>query len=227
METRIKLAKQKGLSRTKISRCLTVVSSFFTHNRAPLVEVTFAYKPKPHPPLDEKQPRKFRDKGFNQYGKVLFDFLLSVSIRVGQFRRCRNCGEEFYPRWRDIMTFPKIETYSPFMIKTEKGHESERYPNGLSQVCFLTKSAAEGLNWLRQFKEEELGRKIRKDEYIFTYQQDHIGKAHIAPTTIHAVQAIFRDAEDQTGVHATPNILRSWTNTILATRGAQPDSFSK
>jgi hypothetical protein len=212
------LAAQQGLSPSRIKKTLDAIRSFFKHNRIPLIQVTCTYKPKAKKDLSDEDLRKFRE-GFNWFGKVLFDFLLSVPIRDGQFQKCPNCGVEFYPRWSNITTFPVIEAYSPFMIKPQKGHESNGYPEGLMQVCFLTETAAKSLRMLKEIKEKALARALGPDEYIFTHQKSHRGERHIAPTTKGDVTFFFQEAEQRTGVKLSPHVLRSYVNSVLASRG--------
>jgi hypothetical protein len=220
IETWIKMARQKGLPSSVIFNTLNATRSFFLHSRAPLLKIVFVYKPKPKRILNEDILRKFRD-GFNFYLKVLFDFLISVPVRDGQFTRCKYCGEELFPRWRHITTFPRIEPYSPFIIKPQKGHDSERYPDGLRQVCFLTKTLASELNALRDLKEAMLQRSLTPDEYIFTHQINQAGILHVTPITRETIGTVFRTNKRKTGEQINPQLLRTWVNSTLASRGIE------
>lgn len=219
VETWAAIAKQKKMSSSQIKKVLDTVRSFFKHNRIPLVQVTCTYKVKPKEPITVEQLRQYRE-GFNFYGKIIFDFLLSVPLRDGQFQVCPNCGEDFLPRWRHITTYPTIETYSPFAIKPEKGHESEKYDSALMQVCYLTETAAYELNLYRKIKEKALRRALRPDEYIFTHQKrSHMGTRHVTPILKGTICAAFQQTWKQTGIQISPHLLRSWDNSILASRG--------
>jgi hypothetical protein len=218
MENWIRLAKQKKLLPSKIFGIVNATNSFYSHSRVPLIEISYVYKPKPKPPLDKNFLRTFRE-GFNFYSKVLFDFIVSVPVRDGQFLRCKYCGEEFFPRWRHIETFPKIEPFSAFVIKPEKGHESEKYREDIRQICFLTKTAAAELNALRDLKEAMLQRTLGPDEYIFTHQMDQAGITHVTPIARDDIGTIFRTNVRKTGVHIWPHLIRTWTNTTLASKG--------
>jgi len=152
---------------------------------------------------------------------VLFDFELSVPLRDGQFQICPHCGQDFYPRWCNITTFPKIDPYSPFVIKTHKGHEKKRRRR-ISQmaVCYLTPSASDGLNTLRSFKEAALGRRLKPDEYIFTHTGNNgQGVLHVTPIGTMDVIGLYKHAEQKTGEHITVHLGRTWVNTILSSRG--------
>jgi hypothetical protein len=225
IETWIAIAERKGVKKSQINLVVTAVRSFFRHNRVPLVEVSYSYDSPLKEPFDENQLRQFRDC-FNFYGKIIFDFLLSVPLRDGQFQICPNCGQDFHPRWRHILTYPKIEPYSPFAIHPEKGHENKHYKSGLMQVCFLTPTAAQQLNLYRDLKERELGRQIRPDEYILTASKNWSnlngssnGYAHISPTQTWIVRNFFYEASKRGPLNLSPHKLRTWDNAILATRG--------
>jgi hypothetical protein len=153
-----KIPDQEPLTESVIKNTLDAVRSFFKHNKVPLIQVNYAYKPKPKDTFDEEQLRQFRES-FTFYGKIIFDFLLSVPLRDGQFQICPNCGRDFNPRWQHILTYPKIEPYSPFVIRPAKGHENKNYSSGLMQVSFLTPTAAFQLNLYREIKEKALDRK--------------------------------------------------------------------
>lgn len=217
VETWIGLARQKGMTASKIKKIIDAVRSFFKHNRVPLVQVRAPYKPRLKDSLTDEDLRRFRT-GFNWYGAILFDFLQSVPLRVGQFQRCPNCGQEFYPRWRDIEGYPKIEAYSAFTIRPQKGHENDNYKQGLMQVCFLTQTAAASLNTYRDYKERILGRPLGPDEYIFTHQKSHRGLKHVAPVSKENITFFFQQAEKRTGVHLSPHTLRAYANSVLASR---------
>jgi hypothetical protein len=219
METWIKLAKHK-LSSNLIFNTLNATRSFYLHSRVPLLKIVHVYKPEPKMPLTEDFLRRFRD-GFNFYGKVLFDFMISCPVRDGQFTRCKDCGQEFFPRWRHIATFPKIEPYSPFIIKPQKGHESEKYRYELMQVCFLTKTVATELNALRDLKEAMLQRPLVPDEYIFTHQINLAGITHVTPITRDTIGTNFRTNKGKTGIQLYPHLIRTWTNEILAIKGIE------
>ena len=221
LETWIALTKENRASQSQIKKVVDTVRSFFKHNRVPLIQVTYSYKPKTKAPLTAEELKRFRE-GFNFYSKILFDFLLSVPLRDGQFQRCPNpdCRQEFFPRWRHITTYPKIEPYSPFAIKPQKGHESDKYSSALMQVCFLTSTAAQELNLLRDIKEKALGRKLSPDEYIFTHQRNESrATAHVSPICKKTIISAFRENGLKVGVHLNPHKIRAWDNSILATRG--------
>jgi hypothetical protein len=211
-------ARQQGLSNAMIKRTMDAVRSFFKSNRIPLIEVKCSYKPRPKGDLTDEDLRAFRE-GFNWYGKILFDFMLSVPVRDGQFQRCENCGQDFFPRWENVKTFPIIEAYSPFTIRTQKGHESDEYPDGLTQVCFLTETAARALNNYKDLKERFLDRKLKPSEYIFTHQKGHMGPRHVAPIGTSTIISFFQQASARTGKKIMPHRFRAWVNTILAARG--------
>jgi len=213
-------ARKEGLADALIKRRLDAVRSFFKHNRIPLVQVTCAYKPKQKQPLTDEDIRRFRE-GFNWFGKILFDFLLSAPLRDGQFQHCPYCKRDFYPQWSHIRTYPNIHAYSPVIIKPQKGHENNKYPDGLMQVCYLTETAANGLNAYRDFKEKALGRKLSPEEPIFTHQKNIKGKRHITPIGQRDIICIFRNVRIKTGVNIYPHLLRTWANSILATRGIE------
>lgn len=217
VEAWIGLARQNRMSPAGVKKTVDAVRSFFKHNRVPLVQVRCGYKPRLKQALNDDEIRRFRG-GFNWYGSILFDFLLSVPLRDGQFQKCPNCGQEFFPRWRDIQGYPKIEAYSAFAIRPQKGHENENYKQGLMQVCFLTGSAAKALNLYRQHKEAALARPLQPDEYIFTHQKSHRGPRHIAPVSKENIVFFFQEAQKRTGVHLSPHFLRTYANSVLASR---------
>jgi hypothetical protein len=218
METWIAQAKKKPLASYLIFNTVNAAKSFYSHNRVPLLEVEYVYKPKPKPPLTEELLRNFRE-GFNFYGRVLFDFFVSVPLRDGQFTRCKYCGREFFPRWRNIESYPKIEPFSAFIILPEKGHESEKYREDLMQVCFLTKTVATELNALRDLKEKLLGRSLGPDEYIFTHQINQAGITHVTPITQPTIGTIFRTNKAKTKLYLYPHLIRTWTYTTLGNCG--------
>ena len=209
-----------SLSDAQIKKVLDAVRSFYKRNRVELIDVQCSYKPRARGEITDENFRVFRES-FNWVGKILFDFLLSVPLRDGQFQKCKNCGQEFFPRWRDIKSYPKIEAYSPFTIRPEKGHESDQYPEGLMQVCFLTESAARSLNLYREIKQRALGRDLNPGEYIFTHQKSHWGPRHIAPITQPTVESFFQDASERAHQDISPHTLRAWVNTVLITRGIE------
>ena len=209
-----------SLSDAQIKKVLDAVRSFYKRNRVQLIDVQCSYKPRARGEISDEQLRTFRES-FNWVGKILFDFLLSVPVRDGQFQRCKNCGQEFFPRWRDIKTYPKIEAYSPFTIKPEKGHESDQYPEGLMQVCFLTESAARSLNLYREIKQRALGRDLNPEEFIFTHQKSHLGTKHLAPITQPTVESFFQGAAERSHQEISPHTLRAWVNSVLMTRGIE------
>jgi len=218
VEDWILLAKEKGVNSSKRKGIVDAVRSFYKHNRVPLIEVKAPYKPKPKEALSDEDLRQFRE-ALSFYGKILFDFLLSVPLREGQFQQCKHCGESFYPRWRHITTYPRIEAYSPFIIWPQKGHENENYHASLRQVCFLTETVAKELNMYRNIKEKALGRKLEPQEYIFTHQKNIEGIAHITPIAKEMVVSTFWRAYELTGIKISPHTPRSWINSILASRG--------
>jgi hypothetical protein len=213
-------ATKHGLTSAQIKKTLDAVRSFYKRNRVELVNVSYTYKPRAKDEFTEDDLKALRES-FNWVGKILFDFLLSVPLRDGQFQKCPHCGESFFPMWKNIIGFPLIEAYSPFVIKPEKGHESSQYPAGLMQVCFLTASAATSLNNYRDIKERALGRKLNPDEYIFTHQKSHLGPKHVAPITRPTVESFFQDAGQRSGRVLSPHKLRSWCNSILISRGIE------
>jgi len=180
--------------------------------------VKASYRPRSKEGLTEEQLMQFRD-GFSYYGKILFDFLLSVPLREGQFQQCSNCGQIFHPRWRHITTYPLIAEGSPFVIWPHKGHENENYKQGLRQVCFLTANVAKSLNQYRQLKERKLGRKLEPEEYIFTHQKNIDGTAHVTPISKNMIASTFWRARVLTGISISPHTPRAWVNSILAARG--------
>jgi hypothetical protein len=221
LETWIKMAKERQVTPSYIANVQNTVMSFYSLSRVRLKKVrTFVYKPNPKPNATIERVLKFRT-GMNFYGQILNDFLISVPLRSGQFTQCKNCGQIFFPRWSNIETFPKIEPYSAFIIKPEKGHESERYANELAQVCYLTKSAAAGLNRLRDLKEEMLERPLRADEFIFTHQINLSGITHVTPITREGIRVINTTARKKTGEYINQHLYRSLANAILASRGIE------
>ncbi len=220
LETWIKMAKGK-ISPSYIANGQGTVMSFYSLSRVSLKKVKkYVYKPNQKPSATIERILKFRT-GMNFYGQILNDFLISVPLRSGQFTQCKNCGQIFFPRWSNIETFPRIEPYSAFIIKPEKGHESERYDRELAQVCYLTNSAAAGLNRLRDLKEELLERSLRPDEFIFTYQINLSGITHVTPITREAIRVTFATAKNKTGEYINQHLYRSLANAILASRGIE------
>ena len=217
------MAKEQKLPRSVISIVVTTVKSYFSNSRTPLVKVKYVYKPTVKDPPTLDQLTKFRE-GFTFHGKFLFDFFLSVPVRDGQFQICPDCGEDFFPRWRHITTFPKIEPFSPFVIKPEKGHESENYRPDLRQVCFLTNTLAMELNMLRNIKERELRRPLRGEEYIITHQYTRSkvgplevpGTKHVSPVVRHTIYEHFRTAGRRSGEYMKPQDVRAYTNSVLS-----------
>jgi len=223
LQSWIDLAEEtKCVTSSRIWNEVNAVRSFYMHSRVPLQPVDYVYVPKEKDVFDENNLKKFRE-GFDFYGKVLFDFILSVPLRDGQFQICRHCGQDFYPRWRNITTYPKIEPYSPFVIKTQKGHEKKtRRRISQMQVCYLTPSAVDGLNTLRSIKEAALGRRLRPDEYIFTHTGNNgQGVLHITPIGTMNVIGTFKHAEQKTGEHITVHRARDWVYSVLACQGIE------
>lgn len=218
MENWIDLAEKAKLSNSRIFNVLASVRSFYLHNWVPLRRIYHTYCPPEKPEFDESNLLKFRE-GFDFWGKPLFDFLLAVPLRDGQFQRCPHCNTDFFPRWRHIITYPKIVPYSPFVIRPFKEHEKPR--KKLMQVCFLSASAALGLNTMRSQRENELGRPLLRDEFIFTHHvNSRKGIMNITPFGKANIYGIFRRAGINTGERGiTPHRLRDWDNAILSTRG--------
>jgi len=215
----IMLCKEKGLASYRIKKTVDAVRSFFKHNRARLIDVRVSYKPKAKPPISKEELLRFRD-AMPWQGRILFDFLVSVPVRDGQFTECSNCGMQFYPRWRNILSFPIIEEYSPFVIQPEKGHESERYKSGLKQTSFLTATVAEELVNYKRYKEKILGRTIEADEPIFTITRNYRGKVECEePLKKAAVKSLFFRTQRITGLKIYPHLIRSWVNSVLAAYG--------
>jgi hypothetical protein len=215
-QSKAHLAQVKAHVEKKV---LDAVRSFFKFNRVSLVQIKCSYRPKPKTEVSDEELRTFRE-ALSPVDTVLFDFLLSVPLRDGQFQTCPNCGRDFHPRWQNIQTYPKIEPYSSFIIAPEKGHENNKYPEGLKQVCFLTETAAKGLITLRALKEKQLARIIQPDEYIFTYSRNiRKGQKNITPKGQITVQSMFWNAQQKTGIHVYSHLLRTWVNTRLGTCG--------
>jgi hypothetical protein len=216
------LLRQKGVPAHLEKRVLTAVRSFFKYNRVPLLQITCSYRAKEKPSISDDDLCKFRE-ALDWRDTILFDFLVSVPLRRGQFQICPNCKRDFFPKWKHILTFPDIQPYSPFVIKPEKGHESENYPEGFMQICFLTGTAAKGLNIYRAFKESELDKSMKPDDYIFTHKQNfvvrHNARKHITPIGKTQVWQIFKAAQEKTGLRVYPHYLRSWDNVRLAACG--------
>jgi hypothetical protein len=186
----ILIAKEKKVPAYRIKKVVDAVRSFFMHSRVELHKVSFTYKPKDKPALSREDLLHFRDN-MTAHGRRIFDFLLSVPLRDGQFSICKHCGKDFNPRWRHIVDFPKIEPYSAFVIQPEKGHESPRYSQNLAQVCFLTQSAATQLQAVKALREKAIGRPMTGEDYIFTYSQDKpYGERMSTPLTGPAVKMI-------------------------------------
>ena len=215
------LAKKQKLPRSVIFVVVITVKSYFSNSRTPLVKVKYVYKPKikEAPSIDEL--RMFRE-GFTFHGKLYFDFFLSVPVRDGQFQICPSCGEDFFPKWQNILTFPKIEPYSPFVIKPEKGHESENYRKDLRHVCYLTPTLAMELNMMRDMAERALRRPLRREEYIFTHQYTRCkvgpcavpGVQYVSPVVRHTIYELFRTA-GRNGFYMKPQDVRAYTGTVL------------
>lgn len=215
-QSKAHLAQVKSHVEKKV---LDAVRSFFKANRVPLTQIKCSYRPKPKPEIADDELRTFRE-ALSSKDTVLFDFLTSVPLRDGQFQTCPNCRRDFHPRWRNIQTYPTIEPYSPFIIAPEKGHENNKYPEGLKQVCFLTETAAKGLTTLRALKMKQLARKIEPNEYIFTYSRNMPrGRKNITPVNKVEVQGVFWKAQQKTGLHVYAHLLRAWVNTRLGTCG--------
>lgn len=216
-QSKAHLAQVKAHAEKKV---LDAVRSFFKYNRVPLIQIKCSYRPKPKTEIADDELRTFRE-ALSPIDTTLFDFLTSVPLRDGQFQTCPNCRRDFHPRWQNIQTYPEIEPYSPFIIAPEKGHENDKYPEGLKQVCFLTETAAKGLTTLRALKEKQLAREIQPNEYIFTYSRNMLpnGRKNITPINKGEVQGTFWNAQQKTGVHVYPHLLRAWVNTRLATCG--------
>jgi len=106
-------------------------------------------------------------------------------------------------------------------MKPQRGHENNKYPDGLMQVCYLMETAANGLNAYRDFKEKALDRKLSPEEPIFTHQKNIKGKRHITPIGQRDIICIFRNVRIKTGANIYPHLLRTWANSILATRGIE------
>lgn len=213
------LAKEKKVPPYLIKKTVDSVRSFFKHNRVKLEEVTFSYKPKDKPSLGSTEMIAFRDC-MTAHGRHVFDFLLSVPLRDGQFSDCKYCGRSFHPRWGNLLDYPKIEMYGAFVTQPEKGHESDKYSHNLRQVCFLTQTAANQLNSMRYVREKALGRKLTKEDYIFTFSQDrHWGKADETPLHASAVRALYYVAQEKAGFRLYPHLVRSYVNTVLAACG--------
>lgn len=213
-----KKAKDKGLKQWRIKRVIDSVRSFFKYRRVPLINISVSYKPQEKKPLSEEDLRKFR-RGMNFISRTIFDFLISVPLRSGQFKICNTCGQEFYPRWRHIDTYPEIKKGSAFIIRPEKGHSSENYSSNLRQCCFLTQTCANSLNEYRDLKERELERKLRPDEPIFTHSKSTVGIRHVSPMQTQAVEVRFKRNSKRTNVKIYPHLLRSWVNSRLAACG--------
>lgn len=213
------LAKEHKLKSWQIKKTLDSVRSFFKKNRVPLVGITYTHRPLPKPTLSKEELLRFRE-AFTWQSRILFDFLTSVPLRTGQFQKCPNCSRDFYPRWQHILTYPKIEAYSPFVIQPEKGHGSKNYNPDMRQVCFLTETAARQLNSLRKYKERLLARALKPMEYIFTYSQhSRYGEFLVSPIGQQDIIMKFRRAQQKTGIKVYAHLLRSWVNSVLAAQG--------
>jgi site-specific recombinase XerD len=212
-------AHQAHVSAAAEKKTLDAVRSFFKYNRVPLLQIKCSYRPKPKQEVTDEELRSFRES-LGPLNTILFDFLTSVPLRDGQFQTCPNCHRPFYPRWQNVESYPMIEPYSQFTIAPEKGHENDLFPEGLKQVCFLTDTAAKGLNTLRTIKEKQLGRRLQPSEYIFTHSRNMPGcQKHVTPIGKINVQTIFWRAACNTGIHVYPHLLRAWVNTRLSTCG--------
>jgi len=215
-QSKAHLAQVKPHAEKKV---LDSVRSFFKYNRVPLIQIKCSYRPKPKTEVTDDQFRTFRE-ALSAKDTILFDFLTSVPLRDGQFQTCPHCKRDFHPRWQNIQTYPIIEPYSPFIITPEKGHENNKYPEGLKQVCFLTETAAKGLNTLRALKMKQLGRDLNPGEYIFTYSRNMPnGQKNIAPVNKVEIQGVFWKAQQKTGLHVYAHLMRAWVNTRLGTCG--------
>jgi hypothetical protein len=216
LEAWIKDAENGGVKPSRINGVVLATRSFYRHNRLILADVDYVYCPKEKLDVQLEDLRRFR-KGFDFFGKVLFDFILSVPVRDGQFQICPHCGQDFHPRWRNILTYPKIEPYSPFLIKTQKGHEKKkRRRKLLMQLCYLSPSAVQGLTTYRSFKEAALGRRLRPDEYIFTHNfENAYGVIHVSPIGRHEVIGLFYRARIKTGVRISVHRARDWSESVL------------
>lgn len=220
------MAKEQKMPRSVISSVVTTVKSYFSNSRTPLVKVKYTYKPKIKEAPSVDQLTMFRE-GFTFHSKLYFDFFLSVPVRDGQFQICPTCGEDFFPKWQNILTFPKIERYSPFVIKPEKGHESEYYREDLRQVSFLTHTLAMELNMIRNIEEKVLKRPLRKEEYIFTHQYTRSkvgpwgvpGIQYVSPVVRHTIYQLFRTAAGRSGFYMKPHDMRAYTSSILGSCG--------
>ena len=216
----IMLAKEKRLGQAKLVKTMVAVRSFYKHSRAQLINITVGrYKPKPKPSLGAEELLRFRD-ALNWQHRILFDFLISVPVRDGQFQTCPHCNVDFSPKWRHIQSYPTIEAYSAFVITPEKGHASGRYKAELKQVCFLTETLARELRYYKKFKEKALGRKIKPDEPIFTLTRNYRNKVmYETPLRKGAIKSLFFDTQHITGLRVYPHLIRSWVNSVLAAQG--------
>lgn len=216
----IMLAKEKHLGQARVVKTVTAVRSFFKHSRAQLINITVSrYKPKPKPSLGAGELLRFRE-ALSWQPRILFDFLISVPVRDGQFQTCPHCNVDFYPKWHHIQSYPTIEPYSAFVITPEKGHASGRYKAELKQICFLTETLARELRQYKKFKEKALGRKLKPDEPIFTLTRNYRNKTmYETPLRKGAVKSLFFDTQRITGLRVYPHLMRSRANSVLAAQG--------
>jgi len=217
----IMLAKEKRLGQAKLVKTMVAVRSFFKHSRAGLVNISVGrYKPKPKPSLGAEELLRFREALSWPTHRILFDFLISVPVRDGQFQTCPHCNVDFYPKWHHIQSFPTIEPYSAFVITPEKGHASGRYKAELKQICFLTETLARELRDYKKFKEKALGRKLKPNEPIFTLTRNYRNKTmHETPLRKGAIKSLFFDTQRITGLRVYPHLMRSRANSVLAAQG--------
>ncbi len=88
------------------------------------------------------------------------------------------------------------------------------------QLCYLSPSAAQGLNTYRSFKEAALGRKLRPDEYIFTHNHESAyGVIHISPIGRQEVISLFYRAKIKTGAKVSVHKARKWAESVLTGQG--------
>jgi len=215
-------AHQAHIKANREKRILDSIRSYFKYNRVQLLQIKCSYKPKPKSQISDDDLCRFREV-LDWRNTILFDFLLSVPLRDGQFQICQNCLRDFFPKWQHILTFPEIKHYSPFVIQPEKGHENNKYPQEFMQVCFLTETTAKGLNVYREIKERELAKKLKPEDYIFTHIKScdsryHSSK-HITPIQQAQVQNIFLFAQRKTSIRIYPHLIRAWVNSRLASCG--------
>lgn len=220
VETWILLAREKGVPDHRVKKVADAVRSFFKRSRVQLIGVSCSYVPGEKPTIDRDGMLLFRDQ-MTGHARCVFDFLVSVPLRDGQFQVCPRCRTDFHPKWRNILSYPTVEAGSPFVIRPEKGHENpQKYPPWLRQVCFLTETAAKQLNLRRAWVERVLGRRVRPDEYIFTYSQhSRYGEYCVSPLNQDAVKMLFYNTQPKAGIRIYPHLIRSWVNSVLASCG--------